>query len=55
MFEKLFMDGIHPITRLKRNMKNSLMSIRDKIYLRKRRMITSKIYAGLSIHASAAL
>ncbi|GHV48495.1 hypothetical protein FACS1894181_04370 [Bacteroidia bacterium] len=39
LFEKLFVDGIHLITRLKKNMKNSLMSIRDKICLRKRSLI----------------
>jgi hypothetical protein len=39
VFEKLFIDGIHLITRLKKNMKNSLMSVRDKIYLRKHSLI----------------
>ncbi|GHU08847.1 hypothetical protein FACS189431_5830 [Alphaproteobacteria bacterium] len=39
LFEKLFVDGIHLITRLKKNMKNSLMSVRDKICLRKRSLI----------------
>jgi hypothetical protein len=39
LFEKLFVDGIHLITRLKKNMRNSLMSIRNKIYLRKRSLI----------------
>jgi hypothetical protein len=39
LFEKLFVDGIHLITRPRKNMKNSLMSIQDKIYLRKRALI----------------
>jgi hypothetical protein len=39
LFERLFVDGIHLITRLKKNMKNSLMSIGDKIYLRKHALI----------------
>jgi hypothetical protein len=39
LFEKLFIDGIHLITRLKKNMKNSLMFTRDKICLRKRALI----------------
>jgi hypothetical protein len=39
LFERLFVDGIHLITRLKKNMKNFLMSRRDKIYLRKRALI----------------
>jgi hypothetical protein len=39
LFEQLFMDGIQLITGLKRNMKNSLMSISDKILLRKRSII----------------
>jgi hypothetical protein len=39
LFEQLFIDGIHLITGLKRNMKNCLMSISDKILLRKRSII----------------
>lgn len=39
LFEQLFIDGIHLITGLKRNMKNCLMSISDKILLRKRAII----------------
>ena len=41
LFEELFIDGIHLITRLKKNMKmkNSIMLLRDKIYLRKRAII----------------
>jgi hypothetical protein len=39
LFEKLFVDGIHLITKIKKNMKNSLMLLSDKIYLRKRAII----------------
>lgn len=39
LFEQLFIDGIQLITGLKRNMKNCLMSINDKILLRKRSVI----------------
>src|SRR5215469_2515904 len=39
LFEQLFIDGIHLITGLKKNMKNSLMLLKDKIYLRKRAII----------------
>jgi len=39
LFEQLFIDGIQLITGLKRNMKNSLMTITDKILLRKRSII----------------
>ena len=39
LFEQLFIDGIHLITRIKKNMKNSLMLLSDKIYLRKRALI----------------
>jgi IS5 family transposase len=39
LFEKLFVDGIHLVTKLKKNMKNARMSTRDKIYLRKRALI----------------
>ncbi len=35
----LFNDGIHLITHIKNNMKNSLMTMRDKILLRKRSVI----------------
>ena len=39
LFEQLFVDGIHLITGIKRKMKNSLMSMSDKILLRKRSVI----------------
>jgi hypothetical protein len=39
LFEELFVDGIHLITKIKKNMKNSLMLLSDKIYLRKRALI----------------
>lgn len=41
LFEQLFIDGIHMITKLKKNMKNSLMQIQDKILLRKRAVVES--------------
>jgi len=37
--ELLFADGIHFITGIRRNMKNQLMSLYDKIMLRKRSII----------------
>ena len=39
LFEELFVDDIHLVTRLKKNMKNSLMSLHDKILFRKRSLI----------------
>ena len=39
LFDKLFIDDIHMITKVKNNMKNSLMSLYDKILLRKRAII----------------
>ena len=39
LFENLFLNGIQLVTRVKNNMKNSLMSIADKILLRKRALI----------------
>lgn len=39
LFENLFIDGIQLITGIRNNMKNSLMSINDKILLRKRSII----------------
>ena len=39
LFEKLFIDGVHLITKIKKNMKNSLMLLQDKIALRKQALI----------------
>ena len=39
LFETLFYDGIHLITKIRNNMKNSLMNINDKILLCKRAII----------------
>ena len=39
LFEQLFIDRIHLITKIRNNMKNSLMQIKDKIILRKRALI----------------
>lgn len=39
LFEQLFIDDIHLITKLRRNMKNSLMLLRDRINMRKRCVI----------------
>jgi hypothetical protein len=39
LFEQLFIDGIHLITKPRKNMKNSLMHMHDKILLRKRALI----------------
>lgn len=41
LFANLFMDGIQLITKLKKGMKNALMSQEDKILLRKRSVIES--------------
>lgn len=39
LFEELFIDDIHLVTKLKKNMKNSLMNLHDKILLRKRVLV----------------
>jgi len=39
LFEKLFVDGVHLITKIRKNMKNALMLMHDKIALRKRVLI----------------
>jgi len=39
LFEDLFIDGIHMITKVKKNMKNALMHIHDKVLLKKRALI----------------
>ena len=41
LFEQLFVDGIHLVTKIRKNMKNALMHIYDKIMLRKRAIIES--------------
>lgn len=41
LFQRLFVNGIQLITKVKNNMKNSLMSVADKILLRKRAIIES--------------
>lgn len=41
LFEFLFMNGIHLVTKIRNNMKNSLMSVSDKVNLRKRAIIES--------------
>lgn len=39
LFEQLFVDGVHLVTKLRKNMKNSLMLLKDRIMLRKRALI----------------
>jgi hypothetical protein len=39
LFDNLFIDGIHLITKPRKNMKNSLMLLQDKILLKKRALI----------------
>ena len=39
LFDMLFVDGIHLVTKIKKNMKNSLMNLYDRIILRKRAVI----------------
>ena len=39
LFEMLFVDDIHLVAKLKKNMKNSLMNLYDKILLRKRALV----------------
>ena len=41
LFERLFVDGIQLITKLKCNIKGALMSVSDKLLLRKRAVIES--------------
>ncbi len=39
LFQRLFIDGIQLITKLKNNMKGAMMSVSDKLLLRKRAII----------------
>lgn len=39
LFDQLFVDGVHLVTKIRKNMKNSLMLMHDKIMLKKRAII----------------
>lgn len=41
LFEQLFVDGVHFVAKLRKNMKNALMLLQDRIMLRKRALIES--------------
>lgn len=41
LFKKLFCQGVHLVTKIRRNMKNKLMDIKDKIMLKKRGVVES--------------
>lgn len=41
LFNKLFVNGIQLVTKIKNNMRNCLMSVADKVLLRKRALIES--------------
>ena len=41
LFDKMFVDGIHLVTKLRKNMKKKAMDFMDRIYLRKRAIIES--------------
>lgn len=41
LFEQLFVDGVHLVTKIKKNMKNALMLLQDRIMLSKRVLIES--------------
>lgn len=43
LFEQLFQQGVHLVTKLKSNMKNRLMDIRDKLWQRQRAVMESII------------
>ncbi|MBP9682946.1 MAG: transposase, partial [Bacteriovorax sp.] len=46
LFKDLFSQGLHLITKIKRNMKNILMDVTDKIWLKKR-MIVESIFSSI--------
>ena len=41
LFDKLFVDGIHLITKVRKNMKKKAKDFMDRVYLRKRAIIES--------------
>ena len=47
LFQRLFVDGIQLITKLKSNMKGALMSVSDRLLLRKRAIIEILLSAKL--------
>lgn len=50
LFENLFLNGIQLGTKVKNNMRNSLMSVADKILLRKRALIEIFTINGAAVH-----
>lgn len=44
LFDKLFVDDIHLVTRIRKNMKNQLIDIRDKLMLRKHSLVETVNY-----------
>ncbi len=50
--ESLFMNGIQLVTKVKNNMRNSLLSVADKIMLRKRALVANFITNALSAIAA---
>ena len=49
LFENLFLNGVQLVTKVENNMKNSLMSIADKILLKKRALIETDNDGPLAI------
>ncbi|UNZ00445.1 IS982 family transposase [Zhouia spongiae] len=39
LFEQLFVDGVHLVTKIRKNMKNCLMLLQDRVMLRKQALI----------------
>ena len=49
LFQRLFIDGIQLITKLKSNMKGALMSVSDRLLLRKRAIIPNRSLGFLCV------
>lgn len=54
LFEQLFVDGVYLVTKIRKNIKNSLMHLHDKIMLKKEQSLNQstvnlKIFAKLNI------
>ena len=50
LFQRLFVDGIQLITKLKSNMKGALMSVSDRLLLRKRAIIETVMMNLRTLH-----
>ena len=55
LFKKLFIDGIHLITKVRKNMRNSLMQMSDKLLFRTRTLVETIFQIKVTCNLSKSL